>query len=335
MPPSTVDPVQWLAREYYELNGSYIEILDSPPTALGFSRLVHISRPVIIKALHIPASLKWTDEYLVTEMGAQEISVAATPNGRADAVTEGPDGSFYFAEPYVDKMTMSGLLSKLTAVASDGPEVHYLQSQNGNLYGAEFFQGQTDAKTTEFELLRKDVPSEVSWASKALDRSPDAVNVWIGNGKSITSVHSDPYENLYTVVRGAKHFTLLPPTEGRYLNEKWYPHARYTRSSDGRLELTPSKDAPPVRWSSILEPHLSGALPAESHPIHVTLLAGESLYLPAGWWHHVRQAAGVTIAVNWWYDMEMRGVSWVMLSFMRKFGPAALDFDDNEEEGAE
>jgi hypothetical protein len=24
----------------------------------------------------------------------------------------------------------------------------------------------------------------------------------------------DPYENIYTVVRGAKHFTLLPPTEG-------------------------------------------------------------------------------------------------------------------------
>ena len=28
---------------------------------------------------------------------------------------------------------------------------------------------------------------------------------------------SDPYENLYTVIRGAKYFTLLPPTEGRYL----------------------------------------------------------------------------------------------------------------------
>lgn len=24
----------------------------------------------------------------------------------------------------------------------------------------------------------------------------------------------DPYENLYTVVRGAKKFTLFPPTEG-------------------------------------------------------------------------------------------------------------------------
>lgn len=46
------------------------------------------------------------------------------------------------------------------------------------------------------------------------DRSSEAVNVWIGNGASVTSIHSDPYENIYTVIRGEKHFTLFPPTEG-------------------------------------------------------------------------------------------------------------------------
>ena len=60
------DTLQWLADEYYgnapasspemiplrehvDLNGSHIETLEMPPTALEFSRLVHISRPVIIK----------------------------------------------------------------------------------------------------------------------------------------------------------------------------------------------------------------------------------------------------------------------------------------------
>ncbi len=67
-----------------------------------------------------------------------------------------------------------------------------------------------------------------------VEKSPDAVNLWIGDEKSVTSIHSgtpsfavhreldanipllrtDPYENIYTVIRGAKHFTLLPPTEG-------------------------------------------------------------------------------------------------------------------------
>ncbi|KAG6897448.1 hypothetical protein C0992_001448 [Termitomyces sp. T32_za158] len=57
---------------------------------------------------------------------------------------------------------------------------------------------------------------------------------------------------------------------------------------------------------------MPGALPPEAHPIHVTLGPGDTLYLPAGWWHHVRQLSGATtIALNWWYDMEMRGMSWI------------------------
>jgi jumonji domain-containing protein 7 len=58
---------------------------------------------------------------------------------------------------------------------------------------------------------------------------PDAVNLWIGDDKSVTTIHSgeylspsrnhimtmfeDPYENIYQVIRGRKLFTLLPPTD--------------------------------------------------------------------------------------------------------------------------
>ena len=102
------------------------------------------------------------------------------------------------------------------------------------------------------------------------DRSPDAVNLWIGDEKSVTSIHSgapsktsmslvflrcvslthvrtraltDPYENIYTVIRGAKHFTLLPPTEGWCLQGQPYPH---------RLLLPiPMPDSPPKRKQSV------------------------------------------------------------------------------------
>jgi jumonji domain-containing protein 7 len=60
---------------------------------------------------------------------------------------------------------------------------------------------------------------------------PDAVNLWIGDSRSVTSIHSgesdnsfarfvngpsapDPYENIYCVIRGKKIFTLFPPSEG-------------------------------------------------------------------------------------------------------------------------
>ncbi|KAK7054280.1 hypothetical protein R3P38DRAFT_2856957, partial [Favolaschia claudopus] len=38
-----------LSAEYHDLNGDHIDVLEEPPTALEFSRLVHISRPVLIR----------------------------------------------------------------------------------------------------------------------------------------------------------------------------------------------------------------------------------------------------------------------------------------------
>jgi hypothetical protein len=65
-------------------------------------------------------------------MGSRKISIAVTPNGSvllsrlnksklhrcsrlADAVTRGSDNKLYFAEPYVEQMTMADFLSKLTS----------------------------------------------------------------------------------------------------------------------------------------------------------------------------------------------------------------------------
>jgi len=102
------------------------------------------------------------------------------------------------------------------------------------------------------------------------------------------------------------------------MSERTYPHASYQRPSpNSSLKLTPSFDStPPVRWSSVLDPSDPDQLPPEAHPIQITVAAGESLYLPAGWWHYVRQS-DITIAVNYWYDMESRGSSWIWLNLLR------------------
>ena len=95
----------------------------------------------------------------------------------------------------------------------------------------------------------------------------------------------DPYENIYTVVRGAKHFILLPPTEGYLLRERKYPRAMYERSHPGApLQLTAvnvgenSNEPSTVSWASVdpTKP-IRGA-----KPLRVTIRAGETLYLPAG-----------------------------------------------------
>jgi len=122
-------------------------------------------------------------------MGDRKISVAVTPDGRADAVAWS-SGKPYFLEPFVESMTMGDLLDKLsTRNNSKGSDIHYLQSQNGNIYTSRYFDPSAE-DPSEFEPLRKDIPSEVRWCSEALDRSPDAVNLWIGDHRSVTSVHS-------------------------------------------------------------------------------------------------------------------------------------------------
>ncbi|SJL02025.1 uncharacterized protein ARMOST_05349 [Armillaria ostoyae] len=337
----TMESLKWFSREYHDLNGSHIDILDKPPTPLEFSRIAHISRPVVIHGFHIPATKDlWSNQYLCDKMEDRPISVSVTPNGLADAVTVGPDGTSYFVEPHVELMSMKDLLSKLDGdiIGSvNTSQAYYLQSQNGNVYSATYFADDTANDFSEFDVLRPDIPSDVPWCSESFDKHPDAVNLWIGDSKSTTSIHCDPYENIYTVVRGVKYFTLLPPSEGWCLQERTYPHAQYVRpspSADLCIEPSPAS-TPPIRWSSVGNPNFPGALPHEAHPINVALKASETLYLPAGWWHYVQQSDEITIALNWWYDIEMRGMTWVLLTFLRGVNAPAVKDDEAEIENVE
>jgi jumonji domain-containing protein 7 len=71
--------------------------------------------------------------------------------------------------------------------------VYYLQSQNGNLYDHSYFTSPDTDGDCELANLRDDVPAEVPWCSEALGRSPDAVNLWIGDSRSVTSIHCGPF----------------------------------------------------------------------------------------------------------------------------------------------
>lgn len=77
--------------------------------------------------------------------------------------------------------------------------------------------------------------------------------------------------------------------------------------------------------------------------MHVTLQKGDILYLPALWYHRVAQDVGespapaesrATIAVNWWFDVEMSAPLWSFTSFLRR-ATLALDgvVEPEEDEG--
>lgn len=95
-------------------------------------------------------------------------------------------------------------------LAGQGTEVLYLQSQDGNIYRA------TPGLRGPPELadFQPFIARDITWMEEATGGSAEAVNLWVGTSQSTTSLHHDPYENIYHVLSGSKTFTLVSPIDG-------------------------------------------------------------------------------------------------------------------------
>jgi hypothetical protein len=270
-------------------------------TALEFFREhVAASVPVVFRggARHLEAVRRWTRQHLVDKMGAAEIPVALTPDGRADAIvtlseeqrrgaakestgdtaTPPPPSpppllpARMFLAPAEARMTATEFFTMLdaarvnaaaaaAATRNDGggetaapspaaatTPVPYMQAQNGCLLrepafaqlvrdlidmpsqatpatatGGEGTAGAAaaapataaDASNDGSDAVQRLVEqcSIARFAADVFGVPPDAVNLWLGGGTSLTTLHQDFYENVFIVVRGAKHFTILPPSD--------------------------------------------------------------------------------------------------------------------------
>lgn len=286
----------YLPEKVFEYRGA--------PTPLEFYRdWVSPNVPVIFQNAisHWPALHKWSPNYLRKKLGSKQISVAVTPNGFADAVY---NNRFVLAEER--QIPFSQFLDIMSTTAATPPEcsenyscgnpgIFYIQKQNGN-FTDEFFEINSDAQT------------ELTWATEAFGRSPDAVNFWMGDKRAVSSLHKDHYENLYCVISGEKTFTLYPPTDLPYIPHGHYRQACYKQNLTGEFDVIdePVDNKNMIPWITIdpLKPDLQ-TYPefAKAKAIVCTVRAGDVLYLPSLWFHHVQQTHA-TIAINFWYDME-------------------------------
>uniref|UniRef100_A0A3Q2QAS3 Bifunctional peptidase and (3S)-lysyl hydroxylase JMJD7 n=1 Tax=Fundulus heteroclitus TaxID=8078 RepID=A0A3Q2QAS3_FUNHE len=264
--------------------------LDGPPKPLQFYRdWIAPNKPCIIHNAysHWPALSRWTPKYLREKIGSKVISVAVTPNGYADAVV-----GDRFVMPEERQMSFSAVLDIIEGMVQKNG-VFYVQKQCSNLL-------------QELPELVDDLEPHVPWMSTALGKSPDAVNFWLGEAKAITSMHKDPYENLYCVISGEKHFILLPPTDRPFIPYGLYQSAVYQEQDSGEFNVIDNTDSQKVPWIPLdpLNPDLERFPQYRlAQPLCCTVKAGEMLYLPSLWFHHVQQSHGC-IAVNFWYDME-------------------------------
>lgn len=277
------------AHDLY-LNQS-VPYLDGPPEPLQFHRdWIAPNKPCIIRNAfsHWPALSKWSPDYLREKVGSKVISLAVTPNGYADAVN-----GDRFVMPEERQMSFSSVLDIIEGKVDKGGGVFYVQKQCSNLL-------------QELPELTADVQPHIAWMSTALGKLPDAVNFWLGEANAITSMHKDHYENLYCVVSGEKHFVLIPPTDRPFIPYGLFQPAIYHQRDDGEFEVIDQSDSEMVPWIPLdpLNPDLE-RYPQyrRARPLHCSVKAGEMLYLPSLWFHHVQQSHGC-IAVNFWYDMD-------------------------------
>merc|ERR1719474_717486 len=119
---------------------------------------------------------------------------------------------------------------------------------------------------------------------------------------------------MYSVIRGEKSFLLLPPTIEPWVIKPQLKTGRWEKLAHGWKVVNDDSETT-VPWE-ITDPE---ELPADLLPIKVTVKKGETLYLPALWYHQVSQKGeeGRTVAVNFWYDMCFDSMSNVLLEFFK------------------
>lgn len=138
----------------------------------------------------------------------------------------------------------------------------------------------------EYLSLSPDVPPDIPFARIALQKSPDATNLWIGNSRSVTALHKDDYENIYAQILGQKHFVLLPPVCYPCVNEQSLTATTYVRDGDSKTLTLRRDDAdrvPFATWDPDFPERNATAYSGLAKAVRVTLDPGDILYLPAMW----------------------------------------------------
>lgn len=106
--------------------------------------------------------------------------------------------------------------------------------------------------------------------------------IWLGPAGTVTPLHCDYDDNLFAQIWGQKRFLLYPPHHAEFL---------YLREANPVLFGSPVDPEAPDYETFPLAPKVP--------PIECVVCAGEMLYLPTGWFHHVR-ALELSLSVNRW-----------------------------------
>ncbi|MCR6659954.1 MAG: cupin-like domain-containing protein [Asticcacaulis sp.] len=113
--------------------------------------------------------------------------------------------------------------------------------------------------------------------------------IWIGNAVRVQT-HYDLSDNIAVVVAGKRRFTLLPPDQlpNLYIGP-------FEQTLAGSPVSLADIERPDFQRFPKLRDALAAGYIAELEP-------GDAIYIPYGWWHHVRSLSTLNVLVNYWWN---------------------------------
>ncbi|MEW6998677.1 cupin-like domain-containing protein [Colwelliaceae bacterium BS250] len=114
------------------------------------------------------------------------------------------------------------------------------------------------------------------------------VSAWIGNQSRIAA-HYDVTDNVACVAAGKRRFTLFPPNQ---LDNLYI----------GPIDLTPAgQPASLVDFHNVDYQQYPKFKEAIEHAQVAELEAGDAIFIPSMWWHHVEGLSKVNVLINYWW----------------------------------
>lgn len=114
------------------------------------------------------------------------------------------------------------------------------------------------------------------------------VSLWLGN-RSRISAHFDLPDNIAVVAAGRRRFTLFPPDQ---LDNLYVGPLDFTPA--GQAVSLVDFHAPDFDRYPRFRDALENGLEAE-------LEAGDAIFIPSMWWHHIEALAPLNLLVNYWW----------------------------------
>lgn len=137
------------------------------------------------------------------------------------------------------------------------------------------------------EAFARDVRVPPYCASAAFVRS----RVWLGPAGTVTPLHWDLPANFIRPVFGRRRVLLYPPSDGLFIR----PNSPSSRMPNfARFDPERSQPSFVSRFT---------------RPVRAVIGPGDLLFIPPGWWHHIRSLE-TSLVVNYWWGGQVLAAFW-------------------------